>query len=34
VESDQENDVLDEVSTATVVPMGIFDAHAEAERWP
>ncbi len=25
---------LDELSTAPVVPMGIFDARAEAERWP
>jgi putative transposase len=33
-ESDGDGDVLDEVSTATVVPMGIFDARAEAERWP
>jgi hypothetical protein len=25
---------LDELSMAPVVPMGIFDARAEAERWP
>ncbi|HYS35914.1 MAG TPA: Mu transposase C-terminal domain-containing protein [Pseudonocardiaceae bacterium] len=29
-----EEDELDEMSTAPVVPMGIFDARAEAERWP
>jgi hypothetical protein len=28
------DDELDELSTAPVVPMGIFDARAEAERWP
>jgi len=30
VDADEE----DELSTVTVVPMGIFDARAEAERWP
>jgi Mu transposase, C-terminal len=29
-----EQDELDEQLPATVVPMGIFDARAEAERWP
>lgn len=29
-----EDDERDESSTATVVPMGTFDARAEAERWP
>jgi hypothetical protein len=29
-----EEDELYEKSPATVVPMGIFDARAEAERWP
>jgi len=29
-----DEDEPDELSTSTVVPMGIFDARAEAERWP
>jgi hypothetical protein len=29
-----EEDEMDEVETAPVIPMGIFDARAEAERWP
>jgi putative transposase len=29
-----EDDEPDALSTSTVVPMGIFDARAEAERWP
>jgi len=33
VEPDEE-DELDEQQAAPVVPMGIFDARAEAERWP
>lgn len=33
VEPDGEEE-LDELSTAPVVPLGIFDARAEAERWP
>jgi hypothetical protein len=33
-EPDEEDDVLDEQQAAPVVPLGIFDARAEAERWP
>jgi putative transposase len=34
VAADAEEDQSDEVETASVIPMGIFDARAEAERWP
>lgn len=33
-EPSAEPDEEDELSPSTVVPMGIFDARAEAERWP
>jgi hypothetical protein len=33
-EAAAEADEMDEMETAPVIPMGIFDARAEAERWP